>query len=143
MASRETAKAGDIHRVLRSREAEVVLSALARRQHGVVGRVQLEELGFGEDAIRHRQRLGRIHQLYRGAFAVGHRDVSREGRWLGAVLASGQDVALSHWSAAAFWMVRANSRLLFDVTTPHKSSSWDGIKLHHKALPSDEVTVHE
>jgi very-short-patch-repair endonuclease len=29
------------------------------------------------------------------------------------------------------------------VTTAHKSRSWDGIKRHHKALPADEVTVHE
>jgi very-short-patch-repair endonuclease len=40
-------------------------------------------------------------------------------------------------------MVRPNSRSLVDVTTPHKSRSWDGIKRHHKALPADEVTVHE
>jgi very-short-patch-repair endonuclease len=40
-------------------------------------------------------------------------------------------------------MIRPNSRSLIDVTTPHKSRSWDGIKRHHKALPADEVTVRE
>jgi hypothetical protein len=40
-------------------------------------------------------------------------------------------------------MVRPNSRSLIDVTTPRKSRSWDGIKRHHKALPADEVTVHD
>jgi very-short-patch-repair endonuclease len=67
----------------------------------------------------------------------------REGRWLAAVLASGPGAVLSHWSAAALWMIRPNSRSLVDVTTPHKSRSWDGIKRHHKALPADEVTVHD
>jgi very-short-patch-repair endonuclease len=39
-------------------------------------------------------------------------------------------------------MIRSNQRSLVDVTTPHKSRSWDGIRRHHKALPADEVTVH-
>jgi len=62
---------------------------------------------------------------------------------MAAVLATEPDAVLSHWSAAALWMIRPNSRSLIDVTTPHKSRSWDGIKRHHKALPADEVTVHE
>jgi very-short-patch-repair endonuclease len=40
-------------------------------------------------------------------------------------------------------MIRPNQRSLIDVTTPHKSRSWDGIKRHHKALPADEVTVKD
>jgi len=59
------------------------------------------------------------------------------------VLATGPNAVLSHWSAAALWMIRPNQRSPIDVTTPHKSRSWDGIKRHHKALPSDEVTVRE
>jgi len=62
---------------------------------------------------------------------------------MAAVLASGPDTVLSHWSAAALWMIRPNSRSAIDVTTPHKSRSWDGIRRHHKALPPDEVTMEE
>ncbi|HYQ79628.1 MAG TPA: DUF559 domain-containing protein [Solirubrobacterales bacterium] len=62
---------------------------------------------------------------------------------MAAVLASGPDAALSHWSAAALWMIRPNSRSVIDVTDPVKSRSWDGIRRHHKALPGDEVTVEE
>jgi very-short-patch-repair endonuclease len=40
-------------------------------------------------------------------------------------------------------MIRPNSRSVIDVTTPHKSRSWDGIQRHHKALPSDQVRVEE
>jgi very-short-patch-repair endonuclease len=67
--------------------------------------------------------------------------LTREGRWMAAVLASGPKAVLSHWSAAALWVIRPNSRSTIDVTTPWKSRSWDGIKRHHKALPADEVTV--
>jgi very-short-patch-repair endonuclease len=62
---------------------------------------------------------------------------------MAAVLAAGPGAVLSHWSAAALWMIRPNSRSVIDITTPHKSRSWDGIKRHHKALPTDEVTVRE
>jgi very-short-patch-repair endonuclease len=62
---------------------------------------------------------------------------------MAAVLASGPDAVLSHWSAAALWMIRPNSRAVIDVTTPHKSRTWDGIRRHHKALPPDEMTVEE
>jgi very-short-patch-repair endonuclease len=62
---------------------------------------------------------------------------------MAAVLASGPDAVLSHWSAAALWMIRPNSRSVIDVTDPVKSRTWDGIKRHHKALPLDEVTVEE
>ena len=62
---------------------------------------------------------------------------------MAAVLASGPDAALSHWSAAHLWMIRPNSRSVIDVTTPHKSRSWKGIRRHHSPLPVDEVTVEE
>lgn len=39
-------------------------------------------------------------------------------------------------------MIRPNSRGIVDVTCPHKSRSWGGIRRHHKALPPDEVTMH-
>jgi len=62
---------------------------------------------------------------------------------MAAVLAAGPDAVLSHWSAAALWMIRPNARSIIDITTPHKSRSWDGIRRHHKALPADEVTLEE
>ncbi|HSR93993.1 MAG TPA: DUF559 domain-containing protein [Solirubrobacterales bacterium] len=62
---------------------------------------------------------------------------------MAAVLASGSEAALSHWSAAALWMIRPNSRSIVDITTSRKSRSWDGIRRHYKVLPADEVTVEE
>jgi very-short-patch-repair endonuclease len=62
---------------------------------------------------------------------------------MAAVLASGPEAVLSHWSAAALWMIRPNSRSVIDVTAPRKSRSWDGIRRHHKALPPDEQMVEE
>jgi very-short-patch-repair endonuclease len=150
MPSRETANNRNYSGSSRPREMgreETPLDArvaeVARRQYGVVERTQLLQLGVGEDEIEYRLEIGRLHSIHQEVYSVGHKVVPREGRWLAAVLATGPRTVLSHWSAAALWMIRPNSRSLVDVTTPHKSRSWDGIKRHHKALPPDEVTVHE
>jgi very-short-patch-repair endonuclease len=119
------------------------IAEVARRQYGVVARQQLLQLGMTEREIDYRLAIGRLHPIHQDVYSVGHLIVPREGRWLAAVLASGPHAVLSHWSAAALWMIRPNERSLIDVTTPHKSRSWNGIRRHHKALPPDEVTVEE
>ncbi|HYH52804.1 MAG TPA: DUF559 domain-containing protein [Solirubrobacterales bacterium] len=119
------------------------IARLAQRQYGVVGRQQLLALGVGEDAIQHRITTGRLHLLHKGAYAVGHRVVSRQGRWLAAVLASGAEAALSYHSAAALWMIRPNSRTSIDVTVPHRSRSSKLIQRHVSIVPADERTVEE
>jgi very-short-patch-repair endonuclease len=62
---------------------------------------------------------------------------------MGAVLASGPDAVLSHWSAAHLWMIRPHSRTVVDVTAPRKTTSSKRIRRHHSPLPADEQTVEE
>jgi very-short-patch-repair endonuclease len=76
---------------------------LARRQHGVVTRAQLVELGMGTEAIRWRLADGRLHRLMRGIYAVGRPGVSIRGRWMAATLACGPRALLSHRAAAELW----------------------------------------
>ena len=147
---RQTAKNPNMSGPLRSggREAgaralDGAIAELARGQYGVVSRRQLLEIGEKAKGIEHRLAIGRLHLLHHGVYAVGHRVVPRAGRWLAAVMAAGSDAVLSHWSAAALWMVRPNTRSIVDVITPHKSRSWHGVLRHHKALPPDEVTVKD
>lgn len=76
---------------------------LVRRQHGVVARSQLRELGLTRHAIQHRIERGRLHPLWRGVYAVGRPQVSERGRYMAAVLACGPSALLSHRSAGALW----------------------------------------
>jgi hypothetical protein len=46
---------------------------------------------------------GLLHRLHRGVYAVGHRSVSPEGRWMAAVLACGGGAVLGHLAAATLW----------------------------------------
>jgi very-short-patch-repair endonuclease len=80
--------------------------ALARRQHGVVSRRQLRELGLSEDAIKHRLAIGRLHALFQGVYAIGRPEISVHGRWMAAVLRCGPGAVLSHMSAAMAWGIR-------------------------------------
>jgi very-short-patch-repair endonuclease len=77
--------------------------ALARRQHGVVSRVDLLSLGFSPKAIRHRVADGRLHPIMRGVYTVGWPQANRKQRWMAAVLACGEGACLSHRSAGALW----------------------------------------
>jgi very-short-patch-repair endonuclease len=76
---------------------------LVRRQHGVVTRSQLLDLGVGSRSIDHRIATGRLHPLWRGVYADGRPEVDQTGRWIGAVLICGRGTLLSHRSAAALW----------------------------------------
>jgi very-short-patch-repair endonuclease/predicted transcriptional regulator of viral defense system len=77
--------------------------ALVRRQHGVIARAQLLDLGMSRKAIEHRIAVGRLHPLWRGIYAVGRPSVGDRGRWMSAVLSCGEKALLSHRSAAALW----------------------------------------
>jgi Protein of unknown function (DUF559) len=116
---------------LQSRSA--ALWALVKRQHGVVSRAQLLELGFTPHAIAHRIAMGRLHPIWRGVYAVGRPEVTRHGRWMAAVLACGPGAALSHESAAALWEIRQGERGLIEISVPSGSfRRRAGIRAHRR-----------
>jgi len=139
--SAESAKTLALHGFSRTRGDDRGVAVLAGRQHGVVGRGQLVRLGLTEEAIEMRIRAGRLHRVRAGVYAVGHRAIKREGRWMAAVLASGPAGVLSHFSAAALWGIQPNSRSRIDVAAPHRSRSSATIDRHAIVLPADERTV--
>jgi predicted transcriptional regulator of viral defense system len=127
------------HRTL---DPGVAMAALARRQHGVVARVQLADLGLGRHAIGQLLKRGRLHAVHRGVYAVGHRRVTRDGAWMAAVLAAGPGAVLSHRSAAALWGIRESNRAKLELTVPRERRR-PGLTLHRTQLPDDERTVHD
>src|SRR5690349_17887327 len=83
-----------------------ILAFLAGRQEGMVARRQLLAAGVSRREIAWRIKVGRLHPVHRGVYAVGHTVVSRSGWWVAAVLAAGPGAVLSHRSAGAAWGVR-------------------------------------
>jgi hypothetical protein len=108
--------------------------ALVHKQHGVVARAQLIDLGMGPAAIRHRLATGRLRPLLRGVYAVGRRDVGTQGRRMAAVLACGPHAFLSHRSAAALWGIRREPGEPIEVVVPdHVCRRRPGIRVHRRA----------
>jgi predicted transcriptional regulator of viral defense system len=118
------------------------IAARAGRQHGVVSRAQLVELGLGAGAIKHRVSIGRLQPMYRGVYAVGHRALRREAWWLAAVLAAGPGAALSYRSAAELWGMRNSSRARTEVSVSRHRRSTARIEVHVVDMQADEVVVN-
>ena len=82
---------------------DVRTARLAARQHGLVTSRQLAAVGLTRNAIRRRVAKGRLHRVHPGVYVVGNPLLTREGRWIAAVMAAGPGAALSHPDAAALW----------------------------------------
>ena len=110
------------------RAVEHLVGELADRQHGVVSRPQLLELGIGRGAILHRLELRRLRPVHRGVYAVGRGGLSRSGFWMAAVLACGPCASLSHRSGAALWSIRRGRSGRIEVTAPRRLGGREGLR---------------
>ncbi|MGZ5329910.1 MAG: type IV toxin-antitoxin system AbiEi family antitoxin domain-containing protein [Solirubrobacterales bacterium] len=110
------------------------LWALARRQHGVLSVRQLREHGFERHAVRHRVASGRLRRVHRGVYAVGHLLLSREARWMAAVLAVGQNSLLSHESAGALWGIWLEGPRVHVSASVRGSRRLPGVVVHRRRL---------
>lgn len=70
--------------------------ALATRQHGIIENTQLVALGVPQRTIGRWLASGRLRQVHRGVYMVGHGALSQRAWWMAAVLACGEGAALSH-----------------------------------------------
>lgn len=126
-----------------SHRVDQAIAELAGRQHGVVARRQLLDLGIRRSAIESRLARGQLHQIHQGAYAVGHRCLTRHGRWMAATLSAGPNAVLSHRSAAQLWQLLPFSPIAVELTRPTRFRSRRGICAHCSPLPADEVAVVE
>ena len=124
----------------RTRGADAAIAALAARQHGVVARRQLAQLGLGRRAVEHRLAMRRLHPLHRGVYAVGHRVLSQHGAWMAATLVADRAV-LSHRAAAARWGIRPTERERTEITVPRAVRARPRLQIHQARIGSDERTA--
>jgi very-short-patch-repair endonuclease len=117
---------------------------LATRQGGVVSTAQLRALGLSDGAIAHRARVGRLHRVHRGVYAVGHVALGREGRIRAALLATGPGAAASHRTAGGVWGIRATARAAIELSSASRGRRGaPGIEVHRvrRLDPRDVTTV--
>jgi len=108
----------------------------------MVTRDQLLSAGLNADAIAYRLKVGRLHRVHRGVYAVGHLPPSPHARAMAAVLACGTGAMLSHRSAAALWRIAPRWQGAVDVIARGKHAH-AGIKAHRSAtLKPQDTTLH-
>jgi very-short-patch-repair endonuclease len=94
------------------------IARLAESQGGHVTRTQLLALGLGKGAIDGRIGAGRLFQVHRGVYAVGHLPNQPIDRARGALLAVGPRSALSGRSAASYWRLYVRWTFPLELTSP-------------------------
>lgn len=116
---------------LRNRLAEI-----GGRQLGVVSNADLCALGATRDTILHLRRSGRIVQLHRGVYLVGHDSIPEWGREYAATVATGPDSYVSHYSAARIWgLIEPYPDAPINITTVRRRlrHKHEGVKCHSTA----------
>lgn len=120
------------------------IARLARTQHAVFGLCQLRELGLSARCAQRRAATSRLHRIYPSVYSVVPRELlTREGRWMAAVLACGPGAVLSHRIAAALHDLRASDRANIDVTVTGRSTRRHrGIDVHRSTtLTAADITI--
>jgi hypothetical protein len=116
------------------------LARLATRQHGLVTRLQLQELGIPRGAIDHRLRAGGLHRIHTGVYALGYPSQAPLARMMAAVLACGHGAALSHRSAAELWGFGPAWGGAVEVTVPGQRRP-SGITVHRSLTLTGNVVT--
>ena len=140
--SRPSTKASEIATELSPRARDAEIAAIADAQHGVISISQLRDVGLGQSGVRDRVAAGKLHRVYRGAYAVGHSRVTWKGRYMAAVLACGEEAVLSHRSSARLHGLRRTAGRV-DVTVPARPPRVQGIDGHRTRIldPLDRTVV--
>lgn len=97
-----------------------VVAGLAAHQHAVVARAELLAAGCPSSTIGDWVRVGHLHRIHRGVYSlVPPALLTREGRWMAAVLAGGRGAALSHEPAGQLaWIIDESRRVGLHVSVP-------------------------
>lgn len=114
---------------------------LASRQHGVVARWQLLELGMSRASIGRRIGGGRLHRVAPGVYAVGRPGIDRLGTLMAAVLSCGPGAVLSHLSAAALWGFLPKYPSVVHVSVRQGQPRHAGIIAHRRRRLTSRMTT--
>lgn len=112
---------------------------LAGRQGGVISARQLLAAGLTRERISAWARTGRLHRLYPGVYALGHRAVGIEGRLHAGVLYAGRGVpagestaAFSHTTAAWLWRLIQREPRTIHLSVPGRRASLPDVRVHQR-----------
>lgn len=118
----------------KSAQVNLEIRRLARDQYGIVTTRQLVGAGLSRAAIAKRVKAGRLYRVHQGVYAVGHDGLSKEARWMAAVLTCGSGAVLSHGAAAVHWGLLRPLDGPIDVSVPNRTgrNRRRGLRIHRR-----------
>lgn len=122
------------------RTPDASAAKLADANEGVVDRDELLALGLSRRQIDGWLAKGRLHRLHEGVYVLGHRAISRRGRWIAALRAGGPNAALCGRSGASCRGLSIREGAAVEVCVPPTGRrSVGGIAIHAARLDPEEA----
>jgi Protein of unknown function (DUF559) len=107
------------------------IAAVASRQHGLVTRGQLYDVGLRRHHVEHLVSTRRLRRVRPQVFVTAGAVPTWEQAVLGAVLAAGSGAVASHDTAAALWGLPGARRAGLEVTTDRpRHARLEGVQSH-------------
>jgi hypothetical protein len=123
---------------------EAQLAQIARRQHAVVSRSQLVEIGLMPPTIDGRVMRGRLHRIHNGVYCLLPPPHTVRQRWIAAVLACGPESALCGSSAGVLQDIADGTGLPAQVRSPARSGRGRaGIVVHRGEIDPRDLRIVE
>jgi hypothetical protein len=106
--------------VVRHHAVDQEMWSLAARQHGIVARSQLRNLGMSREAIRARLADGRMYEIQPGVYCLGGAPRTRGQQILAACLTVGDLGLASHRTAGQLWRLDGIDAAPVEVVMPRQ-----------------------
>jgi very-short-patch-repair endonuclease len=119
---------------------ELHIQTFAAGREGIMRHAELIASGLTPPTITARLRAGRLWRRYQGVYVVGKRELTREGEFLAAVLAIGDDAALGYFAGAAHYGFLNWHGGPIDVVVARRVRSRPGLRVRNvKQMPPTNV----
>ena len=113
---------------------------IASRQHQLINRSQLLELGLGPSGIHKRILRGRLFRVHHGVYSLTPPPHPKHQRWLAAVLACGPGSLLSDISSAELCGYADITSLVSHVAAPRGSGRGrEGVAVHRHVIDARDI----
>jgi hypothetical protein len=122
---------------------ETQIAWYANRQHALIRIDQLRALGLSTSAVGKRVARGALFRKYRGVCSAGHASLSRDGEFLAAVFAGGDEALLTGEAGAEILAVRRHRASIIDVLVPRKRRLPPGVRFHEATIHSRDRSAHK
>jgi predicted transcriptional regulator of viral defense system len=118
---------------------DAAIAHLALRQHGLLLRAQVLDVGVTDAMIDHRIRSGRWARVCAGLYRLAGVPVSWRQRALAACLVAGPGAVVSHRSAAVLWGLSGFRPGPIEITVPNGHSVRSPLARVHRTAEVSRV----